>query len=176
VNIAKPQSFSSTRASSSRIASNAATFHRAATSPSTKPGGRYSSEQLNRDLEPAYRAWRRYCRATDRTAVYRFLREVYSLVLMWKLAKRSETRARRLLRTQTVAPKGMVAEPFASVIFASAGGRLDHRAQSKWSRALRLAARNKVPPRKLTRFIRRRGGLSRCAILLGKCRRESCRS
>jgi len=97
-------------------------------------------------------------------AVYGFLKAVYALVVAWKAAKRSKAMARRLLEMQEE-PSYMVAEPFSLVIY-SANRHIDARSRSKWARALRFAAREKVSPRKLARFIQRRGGINVCARLL----------
>jgi len=102
-------------------------------------------------------------------AAYGFLKAVYALVVEWKAAKRSKAMARRLLEMQEE-PSYMVAEPFSLVIL-SASNHLDHRSRSKWARTLRFAAREKVPPRKLTQFIRRKGGLNMCAALLSSANR-----
>jgi len=131
-----------------------------------------SSEEIESDLRPVRRAFRRYRGAKDRMAVYRYLKKVYRVVCAWKIEKRSGTRACRLLEMQKDAG-GMSAEPFGVVIFASADGRVDPRHRSKWSRALQFAGRKRVPPGRLVRFLRRRGGLNRCAASLGKASRRS---
>jgi len=127
----------------------------------------YGTEEIERDLRPVRRAFRRYRKAKDRWAVYRYLKRVYSLVCAWKAENQSETRAYRLLEMQKGAG-GMSAEPFGVVIFASADGRVDPRHRSKWSRALQFAGRKRVPPGRLVRFLRRRGGLNACAKALRK--------
>jgi hypothetical protein len=134
--------------------------------------GSCGSEEIERDLQPVRRAFRRYRRAKDRWAVYRYLKRVYSLVCAWKVDKRSEARARHLLEMQC-RPGMMSTEPFSVVIFASADGRVDPRHRSKWSRALQFAGRKMVPPGRLVRFLRKRGGLNRCAASLGKASRRS---
>jgi hypothetical protein len=125
---------------------------------------KYTTKDIERDLEPVRRAWRRYRKSYDKMAVHGFLQAVYTLVLEWKHIKRSRAMAGRLLQIQE-APSYMVAEPFSLVIHA-ANRHIDPRSRSKWSRSLRFAAREKVRARKLGRFIRRRGGVNACARLL----------
>jgi len=132
---------------------------------------RFTTKDIERDLEPVRRSWRTYRESHDKLAVYRFLHAVYTLVVAWKAAKRSQAIARRLLNMQE-APTYMVAEPFSMVIL-SASKHLDHRSRSKRARTLRFAAREKVPPRKLVRFLQKRGGLNRCAASLGQASRRS---
>jgi len=131
---------------------------------------RYTTKDIERDLQPIRRAWRIYRESHDKMAVYGFLKAVYALVVAWKAVKRCEARTGRLLEMQE-APGYMVAEPFSLVIH-SASGHIDARSRSKWARTLRFAARDKVPPRKLARFTQRRGGINSCAASLGKASRR----
>jgi len=125
---------------------------------------KYTTKDIERDLEPVRRAWKRYRKSHDKAAVYGFLREVYTLVLEWMHIKRSKARTGRLLQMQEVRSY-MVAEPFSLVIY-SANRHIDPRSRSKWARSLRLAHRNSVTPRKLGTFMRRCGGINACAGLL----------
>jgi len=100
---------------------------------------KYTTKDIERDLEPVRRAWRRYRKSYDKMAVHDFLQAVYTLVLEWRHIKRSRARTGRLLQMQQ-APSYMVAEPFSLVIL-SASKHLDHRSRSKWARTLRFAAR-----------------------------------
>jgi len=125
---------------------------------------KYSTKDIERDLEPVRRAWKRYRKSYGKMAVYGFLRGVYTLVLEWKAVKRCKAGTGRLLEMQE-APTYLVPEPFSLVIY-SANRHIDPRSRSKWARTLRFAAREKVPARKLGRFIRRRGGINACARLL----------
>jgi hypothetical protein len=129
---------------------------------------RYSDREIERDLRRVRKAWKSYGNARDRLAIYRYLKQVYLVVIGWRAVKRSQARARHILRMDKASPRYMVAEPFNVVIFATADHDLDHRARSKWSRCLQFAARNEVPADKLIGFVRRHGGLSKCALFLGK--------
>jgi hypothetical protein len=53
--------------------------------------------------------------------------------------------------------------PVAAIIRCTAdAGSVDKRTQSKWSRALRYAARYKVDAEPLAEFIKRKGGINEC--------------
>jgi hypothetical protein len=55
-------------------------------------------------------------------------------------------------------------EPFAAIILATAAReKVDKRTRSKWSRALRYAMEYKTPAEPLAAFVRRKGGINKCA-------------
>ena len=55
-------------------------------------------------------------------------------------------------------------EPFAVVIYCTADrGKVDERTRSKWSRVLRYAAQYKDLDEPLRDFIKRKGGINKCA-------------
>ena len=57
-----------------------------------------------------------------------------------------------------------IAEPFAAVIFCTADPeKVDYRMRSKWSRVLRYAADYKDLDEPLRDFIKRKGGINKCA-------------
>ena len=56
------------------------------------------------------------------------------------------------------------AEPFAAVILCTADrDRVDERTRSKWSRVLRYAAEFKEVDEPLRDFVKRKGGINKCA-------------
>jgi hypothetical protein len=59
----------------------------------------------------------------------------------------------------------MRTEPFGALIRCTSENRLDRKMVSKWSRALRYAARFKKPSVPLKPFMKRRGGINGCAAL-----------
>jgi hypothetical protein len=59
----------------------------------------------------------------------------------------------------------MNADPFAAVMRCTCEKKLDRKTISKWSRALRYAARFKKPRVRLRPFIKNRGGINGCAAL-----------
>jgi hypothetical protein len=57
-----------------------------------------------------------------------------------------------------------IADPFAAVIFCTADPeKADYRIRSKWSRILRYAAEFKDLDEPLAEFIKRKGGINKCA-------------
>ncbi len=57
-----------------------------------------------------------------------------------------------------------VPEPFAAIILCTAEPeKVDYRMRSKWSRALRYAAKYKRLEESLSAFIKRKGGINKCA-------------
>jgi hypothetical protein len=72
--------------------------------------------------------------------------------------------ARRALCLKAGRPVERVPEPFSAIILCTAEpAKVDYRTRSKWSRALRYAA--KLRPRKLSlaEFMKSRGGINECA-------------
>ena len=62
-------------------------------------------------------------------------------------------------------------EPFAAVIRCTADpAKVDKRTRSKWSRALRYALEYKLPSEPLDAFIKRKGGINRCAERFSRTR------
>ena len=124
-----------------------------------------SKQQLENDFARIKRAWQEYRRSNDKHRAYRFLVIAFKIVNRWREARRSQALARRMLRLID-SPPHLALEPHSIVILAGAGSDVDHRCRSTWSRALRFAARHNVEPRKLVSFIKKRGGLNKCAALL----------
>jgi hypothetical protein len=61
-------------------------------------------------------------------------------------------------------------EPFAAIILATADRqKVDKRTRSKWSRALRYAAERKTHSEPLAAFVRRKGGINKCAARFSRC-------
>ena len=54
-------------------------------------------------------------------------------------------------------------EPFAAVILCTSDRGKNDRMRSKWSRVLRYAAECKSPDKSLRVFIKRKGGINKCA-------------
>ena len=76
---------------------------------------------------------------------------------------RALERARKALRLRHINPFENE-EPFAVVIRCTADReKVDKRTRSKWSRALRYALVQKTPSESLVQFIKRKGGINRCA-------------
>jgi hypothetical protein len=63
-------------------------------------------------------------------------------------------------------------EPFAAVILCTADRRkVDKRTRSKWSRLLRYSAEYKLDGESLAAFVRRKGGINKCAARFTRCPR-----
>ena len=83
--------------------------------------------------------------------------------MAWTLEGRAVNRA-----SSGIAPArallGQEPEPFATIIYCTADrGKVDERTRSKWSRVLRYAAEYKDPDEPLRDFIKRKGGINKCA-------------
>src|ERR1700730_5930931 len=99
----------------------------------------------------------------ERDAIYSHLTAVFDLVAWWTAEKRALERAHKALRSRHINPFEHE-EPFAAVIRCTADReKVDKRTRSKWSRALRYALMQKTPSESLVQFIKRKGGINRCA-------------
>jgi hypothetical protein len=119
---------------------------------------------LRQDLERLRGIWDG-CQATrDRNAIYGYLTAVYGLVVWWAAEGREIDWARRALRLQRLDVSGRE-DAFASVIRCTADpAKADKRTRSKWSRVMRYAAAYKPDSEALDRFVKRMGGINRCAV------------
>ena len=128
----------------------------------------FADTALYNDTERLRELWQKVqaCRARD--AVYDYLTAAFELVLCWKVECHEIQRARRALKINGLAPPEEP-EPFAAVIAASVSPKkLDRRQLSKYSRVLQYAASCDCRPKKLKRFIKKRGGLNSCAARFGR--------
>ena len=93
-----------------------------------------------------------------RDAVYDYLAAAYALVEHYRLKGRTKKLVRRACESAEV-PYDKNADPFAAVIRCTCDGELDRKTVSKWSRALRAAARlkHRMP---LKKFMKARGGIN----------------
>lgn len=83
----------------------------------------------------------------------------------WEDYHIAEEYARRAMCLKAGQPVDHVPEPFAAIILCTADpAKVDYRTRSKWSRALRYSARFKARKETLTGFMKRRGGINRCAL------------
>ena len=82
---------------------------------------------------------------------------------------RAVSRARWALRLQG-ADLPTTDEPFAMVILCTADrAKVDKRTRSKWSRTLRYAMEYKTNAEPLAAFVRRKGGINKCAARFARC-------
>ncbi len=123
----------------------------------------YSKEALRQDLTRVRIAWEECQASRDRNAIYGYLSAVFDLVMWWKAEDRAISRARWALQLQGV-DLPTTDEPFAAVILCTADReKVDKRTRSKWSRVLRYAAEYKTNAEPLATFVRRKGGINKCA-------------
>ena len=132
----------------------------------------YSKEALRQDLTRMRIAWEDCQASRDRSAIYGYLSAVFDLVMWWKAEDRAISRARWALRLCRLdLPND---EPFAAIILCTSyPGRVDKRTRSKWLRVMRYAAEYKTSAEPLAVFVRRKGGINRCASRFTRCLRRS---
>ena len=123
----------------------------------------FSTEALKANLSRLQDEWENYQNTRDRDGIYGYLTAVFELVRWWAHEYKAVEYARRALSVQRRSvPK--IAEPFAAIIFCTANpGKIDYRMRSKWSRVLRYAAEFKDLDEPLQDFIKRKGGINKCA-------------
>jgi hypothetical protein len=123
----------------------------------------YTDEALKQDLIRVRNAWDECQASRDRDAIYTYLTAVFELVAWWMAETRALERARKALRLRHIIPFDQE-EPFAAIIRCTADpAKVDKRTRSKWSRALRYALAYKSHLEPLDRFMKRKGGINRCA-------------
>jgi hypothetical protein len=125
----------------------------------------FTDKALRVNLERLEREWEDYQSRRDRDGIYRYLSAVYELVSWWRRYDIAEAYARRAMCLNAGRPVDHVPEPFAAIILCTADSeKVDYRVRSKWSRALRYAAKFKRPKVPLSEFIKQRGGINKCAV------------
>jgi hypothetical protein len=129
----------------------------------------YTSQALRQDLGRLRNAWHECQASRDRDAVYGYLSAVFNLVTWWTADGRALDRVRWALRSQNQDPSSCN-EPFAGVIRCTADPtKVDKRTRSKWSRVLRYALAYKSHSESLDAFIKRKGGINKCAGRFARC-------
>jgi hypothetical protein len=119
---------------------------------------------LKVNLERLEEEWAGYQNTRDRDAIYGYLTAVFELVSWWAHCDIAKEYARRALCLKERRLPDHVPEPYATIILCTADrSKVDHRMRSKWSRVLRYAAKYKKPSESLTAFVKRKGGINRCA-------------
>jgi hypothetical protein len=136
----------------------------------------YSIEALRQDLARVRNAWEKCQASRDRNAIYGYLSAVFDLVMWWAAENRAVSRARWALRLQGM-DLPSTDESFAAIIRCTSDpGKVDKRTRSKWSRVLRYAAEYKPSSEPLERFIKRKGGINKCAGRFTRCLARDSRS
>ena len=122
------------------------------------------TKSLRQRLAHVAHVWDELQETRDRDAVYDYLRAVFSIVRHYLGRRRTKRLMRRACKFAGL-PVDMNADPFAVLIRCTCENSLDRKTVSKWSRALRYAARSKKPRVRLIPFMRKRGGITGCAAL-----------
>ncbi len=123
----------------------------------------FSTEAMQAALLRLQNEWETVQASRDRDAIYGYLAAVFELVEWWDQEGKAVERAHRALH-QRGHNSVREPEPFAAVILCTADhDKVTDRTRSKWSRALRYAAEFKDLDEPLRDFIKRRGGINKCA-------------
>jgi hypothetical protein len=129
----------------------------------------YTTQALRQDLARVRNAWEDCQASRDRNAIYGYLTAVFDLVMWWKAEHRAIGRARKALQLRRL-DLPTSDEPFAAVILCTADRqKVDKRTRSKWSRVLRYSAEYKLHGESLAAFVRRKGGINKCAERFTRC-------
>ena len=129
----------------------------------------YTTQALREDLRRVRNAWEDCQAKRDRDAIYSYLIAVFDLVMWWKAEHHAVGRTHRALWLQG-ADSPTTNEPFAAIIRCTANlAKVEKRTRSKWSRVLRYSAEYKSHGEPLDQFIRRRGGINKCAEQFTRC-------
>jgi hypothetical protein len=125
-------------------------------------------EAVKFDLELIRQAWSEYKATTGRDAVYTYLSAIYRTVIVWRELKRLDRNCILALRIQAN-PIEMKTEPYAVLIFCTSDPqKVDAKTRSKWSRALRVAAKEKQKGMNLRKYIKSCGGINNCAAMFDR--------
>jgi hypothetical protein len=124
-----------------------------------------SQKSIRQRLGDVCNAWDLFQENRARDAIYRYLGAVFWTVKDWGGQRRTRKLVRRAFKFAGVLPVDMNADPFAVVIRCTCEDAVDHKTVSKWSRALRFAAKRKTPGLRLKSFMKSKGGINRCASL-----------
>ena len=123
----------------------------------------YTTKALRQDLLRVRNAWEESQASRDRDAIYGYLTAVFNLVAWWTAENRALERAHKAVRLHRMCPFDSE-EPFAAVIRCTADpAKVDKRTRSKWSRVLRYTLAHKPVAEPLDQFIKRKGGINKCA-------------
>ena len=129
----------------------------------------YGTQALRQDLLRVRNAWEECQASRKRDAIYTYLTAVFDLVAWWVAEDRALERAHKALRLQRICPFDGE-DPFAAVIRCTADpAKVDKRTRSKWSRLLRYVLAYKSPPEPLDQFVKRKGGINKCAGRFIRC-------
>ena len=124
-------------------------------------------DRLRQRIGMVCNAWDDFQECRKRDAAYGYLKAVFAVVVDHKGQRRTKRLLRRAFQFAGL-PFDNNADPFAAVIRCTSERKLDCKAISKYSRALRYAARCKKPGTPLKRFMKEMGGVGGCADRFAK--------
>jgi hypothetical protein len=128
----------------------------------------YTAQALRQDLLRVRSAWNDCQASRERDAIYTYLTAVFELVAWWAAEHCAIERAHKALRLRHIVPFDQE-EPFAAIIRCTADpAKVDKRTRSKWARALGFAT-YKSPSEPLDKFMKRKGGINKCAARFTRC-------
>jgi hypothetical protein len=131
----------------------------------------YTTQALQQDLLRVQNAWDECQSHRERDAIYTYLTAVFELVAWWTAENCAIERTRKALRLRHIIPFDHE-EPFAAIIRCTADpAKVDKRTRSKWARALGFAT-YKSPSEPLDKFMKRKGGINKCAARFTHCLRR----
>jgi hypothetical protein len=123
----------------------------------------FSTDAMRASLLRLQNEWETAQATRDRNAIYGYLAAIFELITCWTKEGKAVKRAHRALHLRGFSSV-REPEPFASIIRCTSDPvKVDHRTQSKWSRVLRYAAEYKSWDEPLRDFIKRKGGINKCA-------------
>jgi hypothetical protein len=123
--------------------------------------------RLGQWLEKVHLASGEFQRSRKRDAVYGYLDAVFTIVMHYKVRRRTTRLLRHAFEFANL-PFDKNTEPFTAVIRCTCGNAVDTKMVSKWARALRYASRHKEPDMRLKTFMKKAGGVNACAGLYAK--------
>ena len=142
-----------------------------AKSPPTARAVHRSDHKAQRE-SPQDRLRRRLIRVSDafdefqgsrvRNAVYKYLAAVFEVVMHYKMRRKTKRLLQHACRYAGL-PVNKNADPFAVIIRFTSDDRVDDKAISRWSRALRYVAHRKIHRTQLRSFMQEMGGVNSCA-------------
>jgi hypothetical protein len=123
----------------------------------------FSTEAMRANLLRLKNEWETVQTSRGRDGIYLYLTAIFEVVEVWAKEGRAVNRAHRALHLRGHNPV-REPEPHAALIFCTSDpDKVDDRTRSKWSRALRYAAEYKDLDEPLRDFVKRKGGINRCA-------------
>ena len=127
----------------------------------------FSTDALQANLLRLQNEWETVQVSRERGAIYGYLGAVFELVEWWEHDQIEYAHRALHLRGHNSVREP---EPFAALILCtSEPDKADGRMRSKWSRVLRYAAEYKDLDEPLRDFIKRRGGINKCATRFAGC-------